>query len=714
MIDFASPEVRIALTQAKSTAMLGSPDDAITMLKSRISKSPGPMDQLAAMVAICEILHWDYRDTEALRVFDQQIAPMMGGFPEKVEIAVAYNRSDIMHALLQSDDFYGVVDRATITDVHLWDYKAFYSVVEAREQGKRYDSLPSVWRELLRTYYQGCWRPYRGASKLMAVECMELGWLHEAIYHATMAGQKELSAKLGNSLMQHGTAESLSASTARWLDCTNLKFHFIIGCEVLDAYVDAVPEEMFDDVFERVRVNASMRSCERQQQAVVSRAWDSLSNMSWRFNASQAERLASTAIDHPIWNAEIEGGNRILMVRDKMMKSLTMCAAKLPKDCVPRLIDASLPLVVERKQHTDYPDGIELLCRLADAGGDEAKQKIKNILYPTGQRLDAYLLQFASHFGVELKKPDSLSKDAKNVADRIRKQVQRVPANAEVKQVPGTLAIYTVEQGDEKLVVHMASAVDIHAILRHRDQLSDDALRDIIDALLEMIHEDENLLNNKIQLVQAMSSIGDVCSGAQAQQIFDVLAPLASGDVTEPELSMSAAESQNPLNPFKMGSGKPTDLRGISIFTLACIEREKPGVFASKLDKIIELGLSEDDPNVIAMSIAAAREKPPISEAEFSAIILATRDAHAAVANAAFGALANKQGLQLTRPQWRLLIHSAKLAVKANAVRVRRAAAIACAKLQQSVSTNTLRKEMDDVLEALSHDKCASVRRNVG
>jgi len=70
MINLASPELRIALAQAKSTAMLGSPDDAITMLNSRISTSPERIDQLVAMVAICEILHWDYRDTEALRVFD--------------------------------------------------------------------------------------------------------------------------------------------------------------------------------------------------------------------------------------------------------------------------------------------------------------------------------------------------------------------------------------------------------------------------------------------------------------------------------------------------------------------------------------------------------------------------------------------------------------------------------------------------------------------
>jgi hypothetical protein len=363
----------------------------------------------------------------------------MGEFPEKIEIAVAFNRSDVMHSLLQYDDFYGVVDRATITDVELWDYGAYFSVVEAREQGKRHNSLPTIWRELIRAYYQGCWRPYRLASKLMAIECMELGWPHESIYQAIISGEKETAIKLGSVLLLHGTPDSISASTTKWLECTNLKRQFVVGCEILDRYVDAIPDELFDDVFERVRTNAATHSSDLQKHSVVSRAWDSMADLSWRLNPSQALRLVSTAINHPIWNAPIEGGNRVLTVRDKIMKSLANCAAKLPRESLPALIQASLPLVIERKQHTDYPNGIELLCSLANAGGEVAKQQIKEALYPSGQHLDAYLLQVAPHFGVDLKKPESLSQDAKNVAARIREQVQTVPVATDVKQRPARL-----------------------------------------------------------------------------------------------------------------------------------------------------------------------------------------------------------------------------------------------------------------------------------
>jgi|GEM_PF-3003978 len=713
MINSASPDMRIAIVEAKSLAFLGDPADAISMLEGKINSRSVLIDQLVALIAICEILHLDCRDTEALSVFEQRVAPLMGTFPEAIEIAVAFNRSDIMHALLQNDDFYGMVDRAAITEVELWGYKAYYSVLEAREQGKQYDSLPSIWRELIRAYHQGCWRPYRLASKIMAIEWMELGLPHESIYHAMIAGEKETAARLGNFLLLHGKPDSILLSTTKWLDYTHLKRPFMVGCDILDRYVDAIPDERFDEVFERVRAHAVTLGSDRQLHSVVARAWDAIANLSWRLNSSQARRLVSTAINHPIWNAPIEGGNSILPVRDKMMKSLTKCAAKLPKDSIPDLISASLPLVIERKQHSDYPDGIELLCSLADAGGDQEKRRIRESLYPSGQRLDAYLLQVAPHFSVELKATESLSQDARNVAARIREQVQLVAVATDVKQSPGTFGFYTIVKGDKKLVVHFADAVHENAIFRHRKQISQDVLQELIDAILDMVRDKENLISNKIQLVQAMTPIGDSCSDTQAQQIFDVLAPVATGDITEPESTMSAAESQNPLNPFKMGSGKPADLRGVAIFALACIERDKPGVFGAKLDAIIEFGLTDDDPQVRALSIAGAREKPAISQAEFAAIILATRDADPRVANAAFGALANKVGLQLSRPQWRLLIHSAKLAIQSNELMVRRAAAYICSKLRTSVSNKTLRIEIDNVLHALSKDKCASVRLNV-
>ncbi|WP_146393737.1 hypothetical protein [Allorhodopirellula solitaria] len=712
MIDVASPEIRIAIPKAKSLAFLGNPAEGISLLEAKVDSSSAKIDQLAALLAICEILHCDYRDNEALGVFDQRIVPLMGSFSEEIEIAVEFNRSDIVHSLLQNDDFYGLVDRASIADVELWNHRAYYGVIEAREQGKRHESLPNTWQELLRAYYQGCWRSYRLASKLMAIECMDLGWPDEAIYHALVAGDQRTAKAFGTALLLQGNPDRVAKSTSKWLDCTHLKRLFVVGCDILDGYVDAIPDGQFDDVFERVRTMASLHGSEWQEHSCVSRAWNSMSDMSWRLNNNQAVRLLSTAINHPIWSVPIEGGNRVLPVRDKMMNSLAASAAVLPPESVSELVEATVELVVERKQHTDYPNAIELLCRLGSLCGDDAKKRIKEALYQPGKPLDSYLLQVAPNFNAKLKEPESLSSDIDKVADRIRQQFQWLPLSAEVKQLGGAFGFFTVVKDDQKLVVQSISTVHEHAILRHREHLSLDALQKLIDAMLDMISENENLINNKIQLVQVMGSVGDVCSAAQAKQIFNVLSPMANGIIKEPELTQSVAESQNPLNPFKMGAGKPTDLRGVAIFTLSCIERDKPGVFAGELDSIIEAGLTESDPQVRALSLAAAREKPTISEAEFTAVILATRDADPAVANSAFGVLANKEELQLTRPQWRLVIHTAKLAAQSNEVKVRRAAAYACSKLKSKITTNTLRDEMDKLLETLCNDKCASVRRH--
>ncbi|QDV45294.1 hypothetical protein Enr13x_51700 [Stieleria neptunia] len=713
MIDLTSPIVRAELPLAKSLAIHGKPGEAISMLETTLSERESTLDRVALLVAIAGILHWDYRDSEAISLFDERIMPLTNKIPEKSRIAVEYNRSDISHSLLQADDFYGMFDRALIADVNLWDYQSYFEVFAAREKGKRYESLPSIWRELLRCYHQGCWRPHRLASAIMSRECMDLGWPHESVFHAVIADDKQIATQLGDTLLVQGTPEVIENCTKKWMECTNLRRHFIIGCEMLDQFYDAIPDTWFGSVFDRLCSKACESSDDRLKQIAISRAWDTLAKLSWRLDSSQAEKLVRSAIQHPIWLAPVEGRNQVLTVRDKMMQSLTHCSDKISPACYTELIDASLPLALDRKQHTDYPDAINLLCSLADAGDEEAKQRLRASLFPSGQPLDEYRLQVIGKFGAEISNPEALSADARNVANRVRQQVQTCPLGQEVKTEAGSFGVFTIQKGDRKLAVQMAGTVYLNAILRHRKHLAKDSLEALLSAIVDMIREPENLISNKVQLVQAIKSIGDTCSDEQAKCIFEVLAPISSGEVTEPPSSMSSAEAENPLNPFRVATGNPSDLQGVSIYTLACIDRDKPGVFGGALDGIIEKGLTSHQAQVRALALAAAREKPTLSEAEFTAIIMSTRDHDPTVANAAFCALANKKSLKLNRPQWRLLIHSSGLASRSDAVVLRRAAAYCCAKLRGYLSIKSLHRDLDAVLIALSNDKCASVRRQL-
>lgn len=711
MIEQLGHAYRALLVSAKSMAILGNRDLAIQSLSGDLSKAT-KLEKLAVLLGKAEIHHWDLRDDLALGVFSE-IDQLVGDFPEAVEVSVAYNRSDITFALFQVNDFYGVVDRRKVSGTSLWNTDAYDDISNARESNKRNESLSRSWQELLRAYHQGCWRPYRTAAKLFARECTELGWPHEAIYHSVISGDKGTAENIGKVLMLNASDEILVAACRKWIDCTSLSRMFVTGCGILKQFADVIPDSCFEGIFERLMSFASLPVITRQDETVSSEAWQTIAAISSRLDKGQAERLWDVATSHTKWNAAIPDGNRVLTGRDKIMNAIGKCVPSLPAGSLKERIEQSLSLVVERKQHTDYPDAINLVCHLAHYADDDAKKVVKAKLYPSGKPLDAYLLQVADNFEVELKKPESISEGAENLAAKILEQVRRLPLSEEVCQSAGTYGFYTAEKSDHKLIVNISDTVQETAIMRHRAKISEHSLGVLIDAMLQMILEPDNLISNKVGLVQAMESIGDSCSSAQAQNIFDAIVPLAKGEIVESTSMMSSSEAENPMNPYKIKTGSPDDLQAVSVMLLCCLERDQPGIGGQRLSDIIEIALVHHNATVRSLAISGSHEKPSLSEAEFTAIILATRDSDPGVVNAAFGALANKTELKISRPQWRLLIHSADIATRANDVRIRRGAAYACCKLISRCTTKTLKTQMEQLIEKFQSDRCFSVRRLV-
>ena len=187
-------------------------------------------------------------------------------------------------------------------------------------------------------------------------------------------------------------------------------------------------------------------------------------------------------------------------------------------------------------------------------------------------------------------------------------QVQRVPKDAEPRPVHGSCMQHTANVGDDKLVCSISGTVDIHAIFRHREWVPNKALAQVVDAILDMIESPDNILENKIALIQTLRLASWQRSKKQQRRLWRLLSSLAKGDVKEPAHVMSWAEANDPMNPFKMRSGNPTDVRGMSLFVLACLEKEQPGISGAELDKMIEVGLSDRDANVRAYAFAARRE----------------------------------------------------------------------------------------------------------
>jgi hypothetical protein len=253
--------------------------------------------------------------------------------------------------------------------------------------------------------------------------------------------------------------------------------------------------------------------------------------------------------------------------------------------------------------------------------------------------------------------------------------------------------------------------MDVFAIFRHRATLPPAAFSSLIDAVLDMIREPENVLANKIALVQSLADIGDVCTKAIAGKILDALAPMARGEITEPSCIMSAAEAANPLNPFKFGSGKPSELRGVSIFTLACIARDNRGLSPNAVNELIGVAMSDADSTVRAMALVAAREMPRLSDSVFTGVLLASRDPDPTVASAAFGAITKALTSSHDEDTWRLVTQSLHFASRSADVRVRRSAATAVSRILQDACPKPLWSEWKQLRDRFAEDRCFSVRQ---
>lgn len=444
---------------------------------------------------------------------------------------------------------------------------------------------------------------------------------------------------------------------------------------------------------------------------LVEKVWKILTSMSDRLGNDHAAYLVNLATNHKAWNEKIQDPNRIVVLRKQLINLVKNVVYKLDTEVIQEVVEKSLPLALENKQDHDYLDAVDLLSNLASIGGGEIKTRIRSSLYRKDMALSSALVRAADDFGAELIKRKDIVQALVRIADHVRWQVQYLKNDDELKSINGSYGVFTVPLQDEKLCVHMVNVDNIQTIFQFRHEIELDELWILIEAILEMIVEKENLISNKIALVGALSRIGDVCDDKQLLQIYEILAPIARGEIVESTHLMSSAEANNPLNSIKLHTGDPKTLRGIAILVLACLDREKPGVFGKRINSIVELGLTDLDPTVRGLSLNAASEKSTLSEFELTALIMGTRDEVADTACSAFYAIANNKKISsLSRNQWRLLLRSASQSGRSRIPKLRRAAAFLCAQLSKSVPNKKLKNELDSVINEFSQDTCFTVR----
>ena len=710
MIELLNPTTRKLLVECRCMAMGGAINTALSRLDENLSSQVGtPVERISVAMLKAEILYLDHGNDNALTVFRADIRPVLLNLPEGIQIVVERNENDVKSALLQPgsvEEFYRLVDRQRLLGVELSDLKAILAAEDDAAAQKHHSAFPAFWRELVRAYQQACWRPCCWAAKRLAEEYVRVGLYHEATHHAVMADDKDLAQRVGQRLLGARSADAIRQAVETLLTIANLQRHFTIACETIEVVGDGVPDDQIDRVFQWLMVRCSINPSNLGEMNTLSAAWKALFSIAARLNPDQAQLVVSVATVHRFWSQPHP------VYRREMIRVLELCTARLRRQDLALLIDRTLLAVGEAKDDFDYPEALNLLCNASARGSAGLKRKVTRTLFPKGRALDMFLAQAAAVLGREMKNPAEWSKLVERSAQNLRLQVQRLSADEEPAKMFGSFGHFARvdSQRKEKLVIHIASSIDLNAIAAHRHSVPSRSLEQLAQVAIEMLQERENLLSNRELLIAWLARVVDRLTMKTALRAVEVLVPISRGHILEPTAVMSAKEAENPLNAFKLRTGTPTDLRGTALIALAQIRDAKLRLRADVIDKLLDIGLSDSDALIRRSALRAVTEAPRTSRPAVDVLLMATRDPDEDAAAWAYDALAASSKPRFSASQWRQLASSARMALQSGVI-LRRSAAAAVTKLLSYAPDREAASTMSEVQRAFAEDVCHSVRQ---
>jgi hypothetical protein len=714
LIESLNGAVRKTLVRERIRAMRGDVDDAVRILDhaAELVGAERPRERVALGMLRAELLHLNRQDREALQLYRDRVLPLKERLDAEEQFVLDQNLADLEMAVWSregGDTFYSLVDRRRLAGFEWFDAEDILEAQDAAAKGKHYEALPIIWRHAVRAYLQGCWLSARRATKRLALESLELGSLLDAAFYAVTTPTDELVEPVAKAVLQRRDIGLVRDIVTRLLRSANLRRHFTIACELLHELADAIPDEALSRVFGWLLPRFGAMPDGAGGNSTLNMAWKLLKPMADRLPAHLARQALQTAFAHPAWTTRLENTNGLIIEREQMVKAVNRLALAAGHEDLCWIAQESLPLALERKQMHDYPDVVNLLCNLANRGGTKVKEQVGAALFPSGKSLDRILIQVAPQSRDEPPSAEKVAALAKQIATEIRLQVQLVPQGEKPVQVPETVMAQNETIGELTRVTSLVGGVGLHAVARHRQQLSANALDEIVAALLAMAKEPENFLANRTTLLQGLRQFADRVDARARQEICLDLEPIAQGEIVESS-GRTSAEGRDPLNPFKFDFGQPEKLQTAALVTLVEFARTDT-VLTRHLWPVLEEAFYATNPEVRRGAFAAAAkipETPP--DTILLAILTGSRDPDPDVASASFFALAKQPSWELTRNHWRIFLHGLRLAAQSSHDNMRRNAAWAAALWADHAPTKGFQANLAAILQRFREDILASVR----
>jgi hypothetical protein len=239
-----SASTRRQLTALRDRAMAGGADAALAELPT-LPAAASVEDKVATASLRAELLHLDYREDDALAVFDSDIEPLLPTLSPVIRVEALENKSSVLMAAFKGDGadlYYQLVDRRSLLEHPTRDYRRIVAAADAAERGEHYEALPDYWAELRQAYGALSWRRRAYAHGDFGRECLALGWMPQAAYHFVLAERGDRVDQLADALVRRNDASVVSAVVRQGLRRCALQRHAVHFARFIIKGADLLPD----------------------------------------------------------------------------------------------------------------------------------------------------------------------------------------------------------------------------------------------------------------------------------------------------------------------------------------------------------------------------------------------------------------------------------------------------------------------------------------
>lgn len=663
-------------------------------------------DQAVIDLLQAELFYTNAQSCDSVNIFDTKLMPIFKKLPDEVQMAILYNKNTASLTAMASDahlDFYYLQDYRKFSGLDPWKSSNLLTAHNLAEEGRHYEALPKYWTHLLFTFNQGIWDSQANAYAIISKEFMSLNWLPKSAHYAIMSHNTKSADIIYERLINSGNINFIEQTLDFVLTKAQLLRHASVACKIIEGICDEIPNAYIDRTTDYL-----LRICSNKRKDVfeihpISNAWKAIKSIAHRLSSQKACEVLDVVTNHEWFNSFNTNRRHLIETVDNLIDIL-------PKNKLMALSKKMVPLLEEKKSDIDYTHVVNLLLHIAFKDGGKVKKYLSRQLYSKDKPLSSVLGRVAKHFDAKIK-IDNPQKSVEIVSQNIVLQVQRLKEEEEPQKVFDTYGTITKVDNNikEKIIVQMSSNSSLQMLTANINLLKSAHKDMLVNAFVRMIREPDNLLSNKVGIINVIIELADKLTKKQKQKLFIVLKPLASGLVVESSVVMSHDEASNPLNTVKMNDTKPEVICGGALYALACLERSHPNIYGVNLNKLIKKALINKNPTIREHAYWAIMEIPNMDDEFLIDVLFGTRDSNCETAIAAYNIILRRKDINLTAIYWYRLFLSLHEAVYSEDKKLRLLVASNLNNLIDK-SPKEYKGKIEELRETLKSDICYSVR----